>query len=186
MMEAAVQIDIAQKIVCGDTGAEHQRIKCVQALVQTGEIRFGRPSFGRKPRGQTFERAAHLDGGVDVAFGEGADSVAAGRDGVRETFLLKPHHRGADRRARYAKPLDQRQFGQAFAGLHFAAEDQFAQRHESRQVLRRGNFRLVAQHFLPDAFYGRLYTILTGVNSQLGKNNKKPARERRFLYSGLG
>ena len=85
-----------------------------------------RAALGGKARGQSFERAADLDGVEHVLLREGPDGEAAGRDGLDEPFLVEPLQRGPDRRARDAGALGDRKLGNALAGRQHAFEDQLA------------------------------------------------------------
>ena len=54
-----------------------------------------------------------------------------------QAFFLQPHQRHADGRARRAQALDQRQLGDARAGLELATQDQLAQPQLHAHRLRR-------------------------------------------------
>ena len=65
-------------------------------------------ALGGEPGGQTFERAADLDRGVNVALVEGVDDEPAGGKRAQQTFLLEADQGRTDRGAGDAEALDQK------------------------------------------------------------------------------
>ena len=127
-MEAQVVPGIGRERGGADLGRCEQGVDLAEAFAHLGQHRGVGTALGRQTRGQAFERAAQLDGVLDVALGELAHHVAAAGQGLDQALLLQAHEGGADRRARHRQPIDHREFGDALAGREFAADDHLAQR----------------------------------------------------------
>ena len=127
-MEAAVLFDIAGERVFAQLAAARAARRCAPgSRAPRPSSTEATPRSAASRAAKPFERAAHFDRVVDVGFGEVLHREAAAGQRFEQALFLQPHERHADRRARGAEPLDQRELGDAAAGLQLAADDQFAQ-----------------------------------------------------------
>src|SRR5690606_32164815 len=72
--------------------------------------------------------------------GEGPHRITAIGQRLQQAFLLQPHQGRADRRARDAQALDQRQLGDARTAWQFAGQDHLAQSQLGLDGLRAAGF----------------------------------------------
>src|SRR6185436_10488887 len=114
-METLVQVDIAREPLDRYLLARHQLVDLGEAFAEFAERRIGQPTFGAEPRGEAFERAAHLDGVIDVSLRERLHREAARGDELEQALFLQPYQRHADRGARDAETVDHRELGNAVA-----------------------------------------------------------------------
>ena len=88
LVKLGVQLDIGVEIHVL-LAAFYSDIEFIDELAQCFEFDLGDPAFGRDPCRRAFDHAAQFDGIDHVLTGEAPDRIAAGGDGLDQTFLAQ-------------------------------------------------------------------------------------------------
>jgi hypothetical protein len=100
------------------------------------DIRWPRPAppartaLRRDARQQPLHGAPQLDRIGHIPLGKGAHRVPPVGQRLQQPFLLQPHERGTDRRARNPKLFNQGQLGNPRTAWQFTGQDHLAQPHD--------------------------------------------------------
>ena len=124
-VKALVEVHVGlERLVVGEG---QQRLDLGVDRAQRADLAAGRAALGGEARSRALEHAAQLDRVAHVGLGERAHRVATAREVSQQALVLERGQRQAQRRARHAETLHERQLAHPLARLELAAEDQFAQ-----------------------------------------------------------
>ena len=126
-VKALVQDHVARKGVIIERGLAEQLIDLAQTLAGLAQHHRRCTTFRRDARQQPLHGAPQFDRIGHIPLGKGAHRVPPVGQRLQQPFLLQPHERGTDRRARDPQLFNQGQLGNPRTAWQFAGEDHLAQ-----------------------------------------------------------